>query len=281
MKIHAVQTGCVAIRPNQRQGKGMGLVRLINTLADRGWTEPLPIYAWVIEHPEGIIVIDTGENARVTSPDYFPAWNPFLKNAIFQVQPEQEVGPQLQALGIHPKEVRWVILTHLHTDHAGGLHHFPKADIFVVRRAFQVASGIAGPAQGFLPQHWPSWFAPTLLDLAPQPFGTFPNSHTLTKNGDVVIVATSGHTDSHVSVILQDSDVSYFFAGDASYSEQTMLDQKIDGLALNSQEAQKTLKRIREFARATPCIYLPTHDPESGTRLVTKKTVDFESKSAG
>lgn len=48
IKIHAIQTGSVAIRPNQRQGKGTGVLRLINTLTDRRWTEPLPIYVWVI-----------------------------------------------------------------------------------------------------------------------------------------------------------------------------------------------------------------------------------------
>jgi glyoxylase-like metal-dependent hydrolase (beta-lactamase superfamily II) len=132
-----------------------------------------------------------------------------------------------------------------------------------------------------LPHHWPSWFAPKLIDLAPNPFGVFPNSFKLTENGDVVIVPTSGQTDSHISVVLQDSDFSYFFAGDASYSEHTMVDQKIDGLALNSQEAERNLQRIREFARATPCIYLPTHDLEAGNRLATQKVVAFESKSAG
>ena len=281
MKIHAVQTGTVTIRPNQRQGKGIGLARLVNTLFDRRWTESLPIFAWVIEHPEGIIVIDTGESANVTVPDYFPAWNPYLRNAMFQVQPEQEIGSQLQAIGLHPNEVRWVILTHLHSDHAGGLRHFPKSEILVVQRAFAIASGFAAPALGFLPRHWPAWFAPRLINLAAQPFGVFPSSFRLTKNGDVVLVATSGHTDSHISVVLQDSDVSYFFAGDASYSEKTMLEQKIDGLALNGQEAKKTLQRIRQFAQSIPCIYLPTHDPESGNRLAAKKIVEFESKGAG
>ena len=281
MKIHAIQTGSVAVRPNQQQGKGIGFARLVNTLLDRRWTEPLPIYAWVIEHPEGVILVDTGESAKAASTNYFPSWHPFLKNAIFHVKPEQEVGGQLQKIGIHPNDVRWVILTHLHTDHAGGLHHFPKSDILVVRQAFEIASGFVGQVRGFLPQHWPSWFAPKLIELAPNPFGVFPSSFKLTNTGDVMIVPTPGHTDYHVSVVLQDSDFSYSFAGDASYSEQLMVDQKIDGLALNGQEAKKTLQRIQQFAGSTPCIYLPTHDLEAGDRLTTKKVVAVESRNTG
>lgn len=281
MKIHAIQTGTVAIRPNQRQGKGEGFVRLVNTLSDRRWTEPLPIYVWVIEHPEGIIVIDTGETAKAASPGYFPSWHPYFKNVVMRVKQEQEVGPQLQAIGIRPNDVRWVILTHLHTDHAGGLNHFPKSDILVVRRAFELASGFAGQMRGFLPHRWPSWFTPKLIDLAPNSFGVFPNSFKLTNTGDVMIVPTSGHTDSHVSIILQDSDFAYFFAGDASYSQQLMLNQQIDGVSLNAQEARQTLDRIRQFTCSTPSIYLPTHDPESIERLVNKKIVALESKNAG
>ena len=60
-----------------------------------------------------------------------------------------------------------------------------------------------------------------------------------------------------------------------------MPDQKIDGLALNGQAAQKTLERIRQFDHATPCIYFPTHDPGSGNRFAPKTIVEFESKDAG
>ena len=60
MRMHALQTGTVAIKQRQRHGQGRGGMRLLNTLLDRDWTEPLPIYAWLIEHPEGIIVVDTG-----------------------------------------------------------------------------------------------------------------------------------------------------------------------------------------------------------------------------
>ena len=281
MNIHAIQTGTVVIRPNQRQGKGVGFTRLINTFSDRHWTEPLPIYAWVIEHPEGVIVIDTGETAQVAMSGYFPTWHPYFKNVAMQVTPEQEIGPQLQAIGIHPDDVRWVILTHLHTDHAGGLRHFPKSEILVMRRAFEQASGFAGQMRGFLPHRWPSWFAPKLIDLAPVPFDIFPGSYKLTHAKDVFIIPTPGHTEAHVSVILQDSGLTFFFAGDASYTQQLMLDQQIDGVALNGPEARQTLLWIYHFTQLTPTVYLPTHDPESAIRLEVKNTVAIEKSANG
>jgi glyoxylase-like metal-dependent hydrolase (beta-lactamase superfamily II) len=128
MKIHAIQTGTVRIKPSQRVGRGRGLMRQVNILLDRSWTEPLPIYAWAIQTDEGVIVVDTGETARTSEPGYFPRWHPYFRLAVsVDVTPEQEVGPQLLRIGIRPSDVRTVILTHLHTDHAGPLHQIPRS----------------------------------------------------------------------------------------------------------------------------------------------------------
>ena len=270
MKIHAIQTGVVAIRPNQRQGRGEGYLRLLNTLTDHSWTEPLPIYAWVIEHPEGVLVIDSGETARTAEPGYFPAWHPYFKHVKATVTPDQEIGPQLQALGIGPNDVRWLVMTHLHTDHAGGFHHFSKAEVLVNRRAHQLASGVTGQVRGFLPQHWPAWFKPTLIDLAQRPWGPFPASLSLTQSEDVFVVPTAGHTDGHMSVVLRENNLTYFFAGDTSYTQQLMLDQQIDGVSLDAQAARHTLQRIRQLAEQTPLVYLPSHDPAAAERLANK-----------
>jgi hypothetical protein len=108
VKIHAIQTGTVAVTTAWREGVGHGRRRLIHTIADRDWTEPLPIYAFVIEHLEGVIVVDTGETARVSEPGYFPRWQPFFRFAVRElVQPEQEIGPQLRGLGIRPQRSAW------------------------------------------------------------------------------------------------------------------------------------------------------------------------------
>ena len=54
MKIYPIQTGTVQIKTNQRQGRGQGISRQLNMFLDKEWTEPLPIYAWAIDHPEGL-----------------------------------------------------------------------------------------------------------------------------------------------------------------------------------------------------------------------------------
>jgi N-acyl homoserine lactone hydrolase len=267
MRIHIIQTGTVAIKQVQREGRDTGNP-LLNVLFDKNWTEPLPIYAFIIEHPEGLIVVDTGETARVAEPGYFPWWHPYYRYGLKEwVQPEEEIGPQMRALGFDPNDVRWILLTHLHTDHAGGLAHFPKAEHLVSRHEYMNAKGARGLARGFLSNRWPDWFNPTLIDLQPEPLGTFPNSFPVTSAGDVRFIPTPGHTVGHLSVLVTEPEVSYFLAGDASYTQELMLREQIDGVATDRQTARQTLKNIHAFCRTTPTVYLPSHDPDTPDRL--------------
>jgi glyoxylase-like metal-dependent hydrolase (beta-lactamase superfamily II) len=268
MNIHAIQTGTVAVKERQRHGEGPGSLRLLKTMADKRWTEPLPIYAWVVEHPEGIIVVDTGETSAVSQPGYFPWWHPYFKLAVREwVEPEEEIGPQLRSMGISSKDVRWLILTHLHTDHAGGLSHFPDTAVIVSRAEYDMALGVKGKLRGFLPHRWPSWFSPTLLDFQAKPFGPFPESITLTQAEDVVLVPTTGHTKGHMSLIVRDGDRMFFLAGDTSYTEELMLNRIADGVGPDLSQSLATVDRISRFIEETPTVYLPSHDPESEKRL--------------
>ena len=274
MKIHAIQTGTVRVKPSQRVGRGRGSMRQVNILLDRSWTESLPIYAWAIETVEGVIMVDTGETARTREPGYFPRWHPYFRLAVrLDVTPEQEVGPQLLKLGIRPDDVRTVILTHLHTDHAGGLHHFPKSEILVSDEELRLAKGFAGRLRGYLPNRWPEWFAPRSIVFEPKAFGPFDRSHTVTSDGTVVIVPTPGHTPGHVSVIVVDGDVSYFLAGDTTYTQQSLVEERVDGVSPSEAVSLRTMQTIVRYARSQPTVYLPTHDPESGDRLANAITV--------
>jgi glyoxylase-like metal-dependent hydrolase (beta-lactamase superfamily II) len=272
--MHAIQTGTVRVKQRQIVGNGQGPMRLMNTIIDDRWSDPLPIYAWVLEHPEGVIVIDTGETAHTANAGYFPAWHPYYQLAMsVQVEPDEEIGPQMQSLGIAPDDVRYVIMTHLHTDHAGGISHFPRAEFLVSREEYRVMQGMLGQLRGYLPQHLPTWFAPRLVDYTGEPIVMFAHSFPVTRGGDVVIVPTPGHTPGHQSVIVQDTALSYFFAGDATYREDLLLQQQVDGVASDVETARRTLDNILKYTHSNPTVYLPSHDPESVQRLHAKQAV--------
>ncbi len=272
--MHAIQTGTVRVKQRQIVGDGQGPLRLMNTIIDDRWSDPLPIYAWVLEHPEGVIVIDTGETAHTADSGYFPAWHPYYQLAMsVQVEPEEEIGPQMQSLGIAPDEVRYVIMTHLHTDHAGGISYFPRAEFLVSREEYRVMQGILGQLRGYLPQHLPPWFAPRLVDYTGEPIVMFEHSFPVTHAGDVVIVPTPGHTPGHQSVIVQDTALSYFFAGDTTYREDLLLQQQVDGVAPDVATAKRTLDTILKYTHSNPTVYLPSHDPEASQRLHAKQAV--------
>jgi N-acyl homoserine lactone hydrolase len=273
VRVHAIQTGEVAVHERQRQGSGLGLLRRINTLLDRGWTEHLPILCWLIEHPEGLILVDTGETARVAQPGYSPRWHPYFRLAVLEwVEEHQEAGPALRRLGYDPADVRWVLMTHLHTDHAGGLGHFPNSEIIVSRTEIEHASGTLGKLRGYLPHRWPPWFRPRRIDIPADAFGPFSHSLALTEAGDVHLLSTPGHTPGHMSVVLEEDERLLFFAGDASYSEQLMLRGAIDGVSPDAATAADTLQRIARLASERPTVYLPSHDPASHDRLTARRT---------
>ncbi len=81
MNIQAISTGTVQITQSWRIGRPEGLGRLANTMFDTRRTEQLPIFCYVIEHPEGLIVIDTGILADANAPVYFPPWIRLVQRA--------------------------------------------------------------------------------------------------------------------------------------------------------------------------------------------------------
>jgi N-acyl homoserine lactone hydrolase len=274
MKIHAIQTGTVALTTAWREGVGRGRRRLLNAIRDREWTEPLPIYAFAIEHPEGVIVVDTGETARASQPGYLPRWHPAFRFAVREhVEPAQEIGPQLERLGIGSGDVRWVVLTHLHTDHAGGLHHFPDTKILVSRVEIEYATGLRGRLRGYPNKRWPTWFAPTPIDLEPEPLASFPQSLRLTEAGDVMLVPVPGHSPGQIGVLVEQRDHTVLLAGDSSYTEDLLLRGKVDGVGPDEEAERTTHERIRAYAAGRPTVYLVSHDPESAARLAERRLV--------
>lgn len=162
-------------------------------------------------------------------------------------------------------------MTHLHTDHAGGMHHFPNSEFLVARNEYLNAQGFVGTLQGYLPHRWPDWFTPKSIKFEPKAIGPFDESYEVTEAGDVIIVPTPGHTPNHVSVIVKIDGISYFLAGDTSYSEDLLVGKHPDGVSQNPEIAVQTMEKILRYAEIEPTIYLPSHDPLSRERFLEKR----------
>jgi N-acyl homoserine lactone hydrolase len=274
-RVHAIQTGSVRIKTAQVQGQGRGVARQFAIFTDRQWTEWLPTYAFVIEHVEDIFVVDTGQGLHLLR--HHQSKHPYLRWEVnFRLDQEEQIGPRLRQMGILPRDVRQVLLTHLHVDHDGGLNQLAGVEALATAHEINAAPGWAGQLRGYLPQRWPQSFDPRPIPFEPERFGLFETSYRVTRGGDVFVVPTPGHTPGHASVLVEMGDADntlVMLAGDASYTEQLMIDGLADGVSPVESVTITTLKKIRDLAASRRLVYLPTHDPGSATRLETLQPV--------
>lgn len=84
-------------------------------------------FMWVLRRAGEVILVDTGyDNAEAARRD-----RPIL----------MEPGEALRPLGLRPEDITTLIVTHLHYDHAGGLHLFPNATLHMQAAEMAYATG--------------------------------------------------------------------------------------------------------------------------------------------
>jgi glyoxylase-like metal-dependent hydrolase (beta-lactamase superfamily II) len=211
-----------------------------------GWRdETLPVNVFLVEHPDGLCLFDAGQAAAAARPGYFPFWYPFFRLARFELGSGDEVASQLESQGISPDRVRWVVLSHLHTDHVGGLAPLAGAEVIVSSREWERACGLGGRLRGYLPQYWPEGLTPVVVDFPRRSFGPFESVHPLTKDGSLLLVPTPGHTPGHLSLLVRDAERQLLLCGD---------------LVERAADLDQTAPAIADWCRRDGVEVLPTHD---------------------
>jgi glyoxylase-like metal-dependent hydrolase (beta-lactamase superfamily II) len=270
MRVHGIQTAWVAIKTAHYALTGPEALRLPSILADTRWTQPKPVLSWILEHPEGIIVVDSGEQAGVRDLNTYMACadpaNRFIITRNFRLQslPEMELGAQLRSLGLEARDVRCVVQTHLHFDHADGFGFVPKARVLVSRAELE---GHNQMPVGAVRCKYPASLEFTAVDHGAPAFASFAGHYPLTRAGDVLIVPTPGHSYGHQSVVLRDTRRDYLFAGDVTFDAGQLQQRVVGGISNDVPQARASLERVRAYVRGQPVLYLPSHDPASLERL--------------
>ena len=214
-----------------------------------GWSEKTkPVHAFLVEHTSGLYLFDAGQTARATRGGYLPRWHPFLRLARFELRPEDEVAAQLRRQGIDAADLTAVVLSHLHTDHVGGLSGLPVSDVLVTRTEWERAVGIGGRLRGYVPQHWPANVRPRLVDFDGPAIGPFPASFDVAGDGRLLLVPTPGHTPGHTALYGAGDGVRFLCVGD---------------LVHTAAELTRAAPTVAAFCRAHGVVVLACHDPEA------------------
>jgi glyoxylase-like metal-dependent hydrolase (beta-lactamase superfamily II) len=207
VSVRRLTTGVVRTRRASR-----GALRYV---VDDWEDSVLPVNAYLVRHPRGPVVFDTGQTSDATRRGYFPAWHPWLRLARFELEPSDEIGAQLDRLGVAPSTVGHVVLSHLHTDHVGGLAAFPDAEVVVGDTEWRRAQGTRGRLRGYVPLPG----TPRIRTVTPAgpPLGPFTASEDLLGDGTCILLPTPGHTPGHLAMLVRGDGRAWLLAGDLAH----------------------------------------------------------------
>ncbi|KFY17854.1 hypothetical protein V492_00314 [Pseudogymnoascus sp. VKM F-4246] len=115
------------------------------------------------------------------------------------------------------------------------------------------------------------------LPLRHRPFGPWKESYPLTSDGKIVAVDTSGHVAGHLALIVHGESktgepTTYFLPGDATYGMDVLDREEPDGINDDPLSALQSLKLMKEFARQTEVVVLPSHDIDT-PRFLAERVV--------
>jgi len=159
----------------------------------------IPSYIFLLVDENGeAVVVDTGFDINhIPAPDSHG-----------EREPEQEIPFLIKQAGIDPLNVKKLIQTHLHWDHAAGIKHFPNAEIYLQSGEIKGLFSLREYEEtSFCPDHW--------IDRLDS-FILLEGDHTILPG--IEVIRTGGHTQGHQAVKIEGENQSILLLGDSPFT---------------------------------------------------------------
>lgn len=226
----------------------------------------VPVGFYVIKHPKGNVLFDTGNNDRIiTDPAY---WGPFIRGINPVRTPDVTIAAQLAKIGLKPDDIKYVVVSHFHLDHGGNAHQFPNSTLVAqkdeIRNAFWPEPGTAGP-------YIPGDLAYLRSDLG---VGVPNKVKVILLNGDLDLFGDSslvvkrwvGHTPgSQMMVVRLPKTGTIILTGDNVYfrenAEKNILPSVV--LAYDPTGIMNAYEFIRQMQAMEGADFFTAHDPDA------------------
>lgn len=277
IKIHVFHTGEVCVAPDLPFGgdncNAVKASGVFGKKEDRLW---LPVSAYLIEHPKGKFLVDTGW-ARDMSPN-----GEFDKKAqikslgsvmLYEVNQGriglgQCIDEQLLEMGIKDSDIDAVLITHLDCDHANGLKQVKNAKKFMVSAdEVKFANKITNKVR-----YYKGWWEG--IDLTEFEWndnqGPVGKSYDLLGDGSIELINIPGHADGLYAVKVKNKEGKFVLLfSDGGYARKSWEEQITSGIAADKQLQKQSLAWIREQSLDENCVEsLANHDPDIAPHVI-------------
>jgi N-acyl homoserine lactone hydrolase len=273
-RVARFSTGSVDIHPQHAHRGRSPMYWWI--LTSRRWLTGRPINVFVIEHTDGVVLFDTGQDrASVTDASYFPdgpVGQIYSRLARFEVSEDETITAGLARLGHGPADVTAAVISHLHQDHIGGVREIPGADLLVSADEWRSLHRPLAEARGLLRRHievpglrWSPVEFTTLDDPSLAPFTT---GRDLFGDGSLVLLPTPGHTHGSMSLLVRRSEtVPLLLAGDLTYDIHAF-ERGVTGGVGSGRQLHRTRDKVFALRANNPGMQiLAAHDPAAAALL--------------
>jgi len=218
----------------------------------------IPVPFFVIQHGKDWVAFDTGNNAMVAK-DPVAYWSKAVTDAYFPVMKDyEEFKQQIKKLNLAPKDLKAVVLSHGHLDHAGAIDNFQGTDvpIYVQKKEIEIIKKAveSGKKTAYIPDDFKVM---NQLNIKPID-GVF----DVFGDGTIVAFPTPGHTEGHQSLLIKQANgQSFVLAADAMYTIENMQEAIPPGLAWDIPQSLEALY-IFKVMQMIGANVVPSHDPQ-------------------
>lgn len=203
--------------------------------------ETLKVYSYLIYTEKGIYLFDTGLNTLFIS-DIKAIMEDLAVFMNVKVDAEHMLRSKLAEHGLEPVDLKGVICSHLHFDHAGGLRVFEGTDVplYVNRREYEYAQGSERSFEYKKQDH----------DFLKKTTNVVWTSEDMNIDGMpcMKLIQTPGHSAGHQSLILTGRERRLLLTGDAVYSWDNMKSNRVPPYPFKKQQAADSLDRLNRIS---------------------------------
>jgi glyoxylase-like metal-dependent hydrolase (beta-lactamase superfamily II) len=222
---------------------------------DKGKEKVLTDSCYLVAHPKGTLMWDTGFNDKVAAmPDGVKI------NAVFHARLKKSLADQFKSIGYSMDDVTYLGISHMHFDHTGNVGLFPKATLLMQKEEYEAALGPDAAKFGNNPQNYPT--------LGGNPAKQLTGDHDVFGDGSVIIKRTLGHSPGHQSLFLKlPKTGNVLLSGDMVHFTDNWEKRRVPGMNFNKELSAKTMEEMDAFMKANKATLWIQHDLEQNAAL--------------